>query len=108
MASADIVHVDSSNLASVTGAKAALLDFTATWCGPCQMLAPILDKLSAEFKGKVTIAKCDIDENGDIAGEYGVMAVPTLLFIKDGKVVDQHAGLLPEGVLRQRLSALSA
>ncbi len=108
MASPEIVHVDGNNVKNLTGAKAAVIDFTATWCGPCQALAPILDKLATEFKGKVSIGKCDIDENPDIAGEYGVMAVPTLLFIKNGQVVDQHAGLLPESNLRQRLSKLSA
>src|SRR5262245_24979931 len=107
MASADIVHVDGTNLKNLTGAKAAVIDFTATWCGPCQALAPILDKLASEFKGKVSVGKCDIDENPEIAGEYGVMAVPTLVFIKNGQVVDQHAGLLPESHLRQRLGKLA-
>lgn len=105
-ASADVMHVTTDNFESFKSGKVALLDFSATWCGPCQVLSPIVDKLAAEFKGKVNVGKVDIDEDPDLAGQFGVMAVPTLVFFKDGKVVDQHAGLLPEGTLRQRLSKL--
>lgn len=107
-ASADVVHVTNDNFESFKKSKAAVIDFSATWCGPCQVLSPIVDKLATEFKGKVAIGKVDIDENPDLAGMFGVMAVPTLVFFKDGKVVDQHPGLLPEGTLRQRLSKLAS
>jgi len=105
-ASADVQHVTNDNFETFKKGKVALLDFSATWCGPCQVLSPIVDKLAAEFKGKVNVGKVDIDEDPDLAGQFGVMAVPTLVFFKDGKVVDQHAGLLPEGTLRQRLTKL--
>jgi thioredoxin 1 len=106
--SADVVHVTSANFESFSKAKAALIDFSATWCGPCQVLAPIVNKLAAEFKGKVSVGAVDIDEEPDLAGQFGVMAVPTLVFFKDGKMVDQQAGLLPEGALRQRMQKLTA
>lgn len=106
-AAADVVQVNDSNFETFKKAKVAVIDFGATWCGPCQVLAPIVGKLATEFKGKVSIGAVDIDENPDLAGQFGVMAVPTLVFFKDGKVVDQHAGLLPEATLRQRLTKLS-
>lgn len=105
-ASADVQHVTNDNFETFKKGKVGLLDFSATWCGPCQVLGPIVDKLATEFKGKVNVGKVDIDEDPDLAGQFGVMAVPTLVFFKDGKVVDQHAGLLPEGTLRQRLTKL--
>lgn len=105
-ASADVQHVTNDNFETFKQGKVGLLDFSATWCGPCQVLGPIVDKLATEFKGKVNVGKVDIDEDPDLAGQFGVMAVPTLVFFKDGKVVDQHAGLLPEGTLRQRLTKL--
>jgi thioredoxin 1 len=85
----------------------SMVDFTATWCGPCQVLGPIVDKLATEFKGKVSIGKCDIDKNPDVAGAFGIMGVPTLVFFKDGEMVDQHVGLLKEDALRDKLKKLS-
>lgn len=106
MAGPDTKEVTSGNLADFKGAGVAVVDFTATWCGPCQALAPIIDKLATEFKEKVSIGKCDIDQNPDVAAEFGVMGVPTLVFFKDGEQVDQHTGLLPEGALRDKLNGL--
>jgi thioredoxin 1 len=72
--------------------KLILLDFYATWCGPCKTISPILDELSNEYADTVTIGKVDVDENGDINSEYGIRAVPTVLFIKDGVVVNKILG----------------
>jgi thioredoxin 1 len=101
------------NTKEVTGANlddfksgVSMVDFTATWCGPCQVLGPIVDKLATEFKDKVSIGKCDIDKNPDVAGAFGIMGVPTLVFFKDGEMVDQHVGLLPEAALRTKLKNL--
>lgn len=73
--------------------KPALVDFWATWCGPCQTQGPIIDELAKEIGEKATIGKLNVDENQDIAGEYGVMSIPTLLVFKDGEVVEQLVGI---------------
>ena len=73
--------------------KVALVDFWATWCGPCQTQGPIVDELASDIGDKAVIAKLDVDENQDIAGQYGVMSIPTLLLFKDGEVVEQMVGV---------------
>ena len=83
-----------------------LVDFTATWCGPCKMLSPIIDELAKEYEGKIKIGKVDTDANRNISSKYNIMSVPTLLFIKDGKVVDTAVGVLPKAALEARLNAL--
>ena len=77
-----------------------VVDFWAPWCGPCKMVAPILDKLAEEFAGKMVIAKVNTDENPQWAQSYNVQGIPTMLFIADGKVVHQQVGALPEPMLR--------
>lgn len=81
-----------------------VVDFWAPWCGPCKMVGPILDKLAAEFAGKVVIAKVNTDENPQWAGQFGVQGIPTMLFIADGKVVHRQVGALPERMLREAVS----
>ncbi|MEO0543002.1 MAG: thioredoxin [Pseudomonadota bacterium] len=76
-----------------------VVDFWAEWCGPCKMIAPALDELATEFDGKVKIAKINIDENPDIAAQYGVRSIPTLYMFKGGEVVDQMVGAAPKGKL---------
>lgn len=85
-----------------------LVDFFATWCGPCKALTPIVDKLSEEMSGKVKIVKVDIDENSALATEYRVMSVPTMKLFKDGEVVETLVGLRPEFELRDKLNYYSA
>ena len=70
-----------------------VIDFWATWCGPCRMLSPIVDELAAEFEGRATIAKCNVDDCEDIAMRFGVRNIPTLVFVKDGEVVDRTVGV---------------
>jgi len=106
MAGPDTLEVSGTNLDDFKQGV-SMVDFTATWCGPCQVLGPIVDKLATEFSGKVKIGKCDIDKNPDVAGAFGVMGVPTLVFFKDGEVVDQHVGLLAEAQLRDKLSKMA-
>ncbi len=77
-----------------------VVDFWAPWCGPCRMVAPILDKLASEYAGKVVIAKVNTDENPQWAQKFGVQGIPTMLFVYDGKVVHQQVGALPEPMLR--------
>jgi len=78
----------------------AIVDFWAPWCGPCRMVAPVLDKLAKEYAGKVLIAKVNTDENPEWAMKYGVQGIPTMLFILNGKVIHRQVGALPEPMLR--------
>jgi thioredoxin 1 len=84
-----------------------LVDFWAVWCGPCKMIAPHVAALAQEFAGRAVVGKLNVDENQRVAGQYGIMSIPTLLIFKDGKVVDQIVGAQPAQVLRQRLSRVA-
>ncbi|MDD4843679.1 MAG: thioredoxin [Anaerotignum sp.] len=83
-----------------------LVDFSATWCGPCKMMGPVLEQLSAEYEGKAKVFKVDIDESMDLAEKYQIMSVPNMLFFKDGKPVDAVIGVTPPGVLKQKLDKI--
>ena len=83
-----------------------LVDFWASWCGPCRMVAPILEKLAREFSRRALIAKLDVDANPATAQRYGVMSIPTLIYFRNGQEVDRVVGAQPEHVLRQKLEAL--
>ncbi|MER2598603.1 MAG: thioredoxin [Caldilineales bacterium] len=82
-----------------------LTDFWATWCGPCKMIAPILNELAVEYAGKLAIAKLDVDENPSTAMAYGVMSIPTLILFKDGKPVERIVGYMPKDRLLKQLTA---
>ena len=77
-----------------------VVDFWAPWCGPCRMVAPILDKLAKEYSGKVVIAKVNTDEDSQYAQQYGVQGIPTMIFVNEGKLIHRQVGALPEPVLR--------
>ncbi len=77
-----------------------IVDFWAPWCGPCKMVAPVLDKLAKEYAGKILIAKVNTDENPEWAGKFGVQGIPTMLFVSGGKIAHRQVGALPEGMLR--------
>ena len=85
-----------------------IVDFWATWCGPCRMVAPILDQLSTEYQGKVKITKLDVDANIKTGSRFNVRSIPTMLFFKDGKVVDQIIGAVPRTHIEQKLQQHTA
>ena len=85
-----------------------LVDFTASWCGPCQRLAPIIDSLAAKYAGKVKIGKVDVDDNQDLAIKFGIQSVPVVLIFKSGEVVDTVKGYQPENVFVGKLDAVIA
>ncbi len=83
-----------------------LVDFSAVWCGPCQMMGPVLDQLAAEYEGKAKVLKVDIDESADLAMKYQVMSVPNMIFFKDGKPADAVIGAVPAAYLKDKLEQL--
>jgi len=96
-----IVNATDESFASETSDGLVLVDFWAPWCGPCKMIAPVLEELDTEMGDKVKIVKLDVDDNQETAGKYGVMSIPTLLLFKDGNVVDQVVGFQPKEALAE-------
>lgn len=94
-----IVDVNDGNFSQETNDGLVLVDFWAPWCGPCKMIAPVLEELDEEQSDTVKIAKLNVDDNQETAGKYGVMSIPTLLLMKDGNVVDQVVGFQPKEAL---------
>ena len=87
-----VTHITDAEFKTTVAQGVTLVDFWAPWCGPCRMIAPILDELAVELKDKAKIVKINVDENPVVAGQFGVMSIPTLLLFKDGKKVDQKVG----------------
>jgi len=81
--------------AAVDAAPLAMVDFWADWCGPCKMVAPVVEKIAADYDGKALVAKVNIDEEPELAQRFGVMSIPTLVFLKDGREVDRKVGVMP-------------
>ena len=78
----------------VAGEKPVMIDFWATWCGPCRILSPTVDEIADEYADRITVAKCNVDDADEIAMQFRIMSIPTLIFIKDGQVVDKRVGVV--------------
>lgn len=83
----------------------ALVDFWAEWCGPCRLIGPVVEDLSKEYDGKAVIGKLNVDDNREIAAQYGIMSIPTLLIFKNGQIVEKHVGVASKGDLKKKLDA---
>ena len=88
------------------GSLPLVIDFWATWCGPCRMVAPIIEELANEYDGKVTVGKCDVEEADDIASEFGIRNIPTIVFMKDGKILDKIVGAASKSKIEEKIKAL--
>ena len=101
------VTITSENFESLKkGDLPLVVDFWATWCGPCRMIGPIVAKLAEKSDGKIVVGKCDVEENDDLAAEYGIRNIPTILFFKDGEVVDKMVGAQSEAKLEEKFQTL--
>ncbi|HHW37650.1 MAG TPA: thioredoxin [Bacillales bacterium] len=98
-----IVNATDQNFETETSQGTVLVDFWAPWCGPCKMIAPVLEEISGELGDKLKIVKLDVDENPDTAAKFGVLSIPTLLVFKDGAKVDQFVGFQPKDALLAKL-----
>lgn len=104
-----IVLTDDNFSAEVLNAShPVLVDFWATWCGPCRMIAPIVQELSSEYEGRAKVGKLDVDAAQKTAAEFGIRSIPTLLIFKEGKVADQIIGAVPKGQITEKLEAALA
>jgi len=99
------IELNNENFKKSTKEGVALVDFWAPWCGPCRMIAPVIDELAIAFEGKANICKVNTEEQGDLASEYGVRSIPTILIFKDGEIVDQIIGATSKAVLEEKINA---
>ena len=106
MANENAIHIGSEEAFDklIAGDTPVLVDFWATWCGPCRMIAPIVEEIANEYAGKVVVAKVDVDEMGELAQRYRIMNIPTLMLFKQGQLVDKAIGARPKAALEQMLN----
>ncbi len=101
------VTITSENFESLkNGSLPLVIDFWATWCGPCRMVGPIISELAEQYDGKIVVGKCDVEESDELAAEFGIRNIPTILFFKDGQIVDKIVGAQPKAKLDEKFQAL--
>jgi len=100
-------ELTSADFRSTVAAGITLVDFWAEWCGPCRMMAPVLDEVAAQYAGKVTVGKVNVDNEGELAQEFSVSSIPTLIILKDGQEVNRYIGVTPRAELARALDAAS-
>jgi thioredoxin 1 len=101
------VTITSENFETLrNGDKPVVVDFWATWCGPCRMMAPVIAKMAEKYDGQVVVGKCDVEENDDLAAEFGIRNIPTVLFFKGGEVVEKVVGAVSEAKLDEKFQTI--
>ncbi len=107
MAGANILKLTDADFdAQVKGQPLVVVDFWAEWCGPCRVIAPVLEELAGEYAGRVAVGKVNVDENRQVAAKFGIRSIPTLLFFKDGSRVDQVIGAHPKATIKAKIEQL--
>jgi thioredoxin 1 len=107
MAHEDILTLTDANFeAQLKAQPLVLVDFWAEWCGPCRMVAPVLEELAGEYRGRLAVGKVNVDENRQIAARFGIRSIPTLLFLRDGVRVDQIVGAHPKSTIKGKIDQL--
>jgi thioredoxin 1 len=107
MASEAVVELTNENFEQevVAHSGTVMVDFWAPWCGPCRMVGPVVEEIAKEYEGKVKVGKLNTDEAGDIASRFGIRSIPTIMFFKNGEVVQQLVGAYPKGKITEKLEA---
>ena len=101
------VQITNENFKTLrNGSLPLVVDFWATWCGPCRMIAPIISELANEYDGKIIVGKCDVEENEDLALEFGIRNIPTIIFFKNGDAIDKLVGAVSKAKLDEKFKAL--
>ena len=101
------VKITTDNFEGLKNSELPLVvDFWATWCGPCSMIAPIVEELAKEYDGKINVGKCDVEECDELAAEFGIRNIPTLLFFKNGQVVDKMVGAVSKAKLQEKFESI--
>src|SRR5574337_2204835 len=105
----ETIHLTEQNFDEALAANQGLVmvDFWAEWCGPCRAIAPVLEELAEASEGRVTLMKVNVDENPGLAARYGIRSIPTILFVKEGRVVDRVVGAVPRAKIKDKLDALA-
>ena len=102
-----MLTITDTNLPKIAASsKVVLIDFWATWCGPCRILSPTVDEIAAEYEGRVAVAKCNVDDAQDVAMQFRIRNIPTLIFLKDGEVADRTVGVVSKAEIAAKLDSL--